>query len=61
MGTTLVIGGTGSLGIHLGRTLADAGEEVVMTYRRTFHPPELLTDIMGGKNTNNQMRHYLSP
>jgi nucleoside-diphosphate-sugar epimerase len=49
MGTTLVIGGTGSLGIHLGRTLVDAGENVVLTYRRTFHTPALLTDIMGKK------------
>ena len=49
MGTVLVLGGTGSLGTHLARTLADAGEKVVVTYRRSYHVPQLLSDIMESK------------
>ncbi|MFC1992012.1 NAD-dependent epimerase/dehydratase family protein [Chloroflexota bacterium] len=49
MGTVLVTGGAGFLGRHVARSLADAGEQVVITYRRYFSAPQLLSDIMESK------------
>ena len=49
MGTVLVTGGTGSYGPHIARALADAGEQVVVTYRRSYQPPQILSNIMGSK------------
>ena len=49
MGTVLVTGGAGFLGKHVARSLADAGEQVVITYRRYFTAPQLLSDIMESK------------
>lgn len=49
MGIVLVTGGTGFLGKHVARSLADAGEQVVITYRRSFNSPQLLSDVMGSR------------
>ncbi|MFC1992161.1 NAD-dependent epimerase/dehydratase family protein [Chloroflexota bacterium] len=49
MGTVLVTGGAGHLGVYVVRSLADAGEQVVMTYRRYFSAPQLLSDVMESK------------
>lgn len=46
MGIVLVTGGAGHLGVYVARSLADAGEQVVITYRRSFRVPQLLSDIM---------------
>ncbi|MEK7354542.1 MAG: NAD-dependent epimerase/dehydratase family protein, partial [Chloroflexota bacterium] len=46
MGTVLVTGGAGFLGKYVARSLADAGEKVLITYRRYFSVPRLLADIM---------------
>ncbi|MFC2057209.1 NAD-dependent epimerase/dehydratase family protein [Chloroflexota bacterium] len=46
MGSVLVTGGAGFLGKYIARSLADAGEQVVITYRRYFRAPELLLDLM---------------
>jgi nucleoside-diphosphate-sugar epimerase len=46
MGTVLVVGGTGFIGKHTARCLADAGEQVVVTYRRqSFTPPKIFADV----------------
>jgi nucleoside-diphosphate-sugar epimerase len=49
MGTVLVTGGTGFIGRHTARSLADAGEQVVVTYRRSFQEPKLFSDVTGPK------------
>jgi nucleoside-diphosphate-sugar epimerase len=49
MGTVLVTGGGGFLGTHLASSLASAGEQVVLTYRRSYHVPQFLSDIMESK------------
>lgn len=46
MGTVLVTGGAGFIGKYIARSLADAGEQVVITYRRYFSAPGLLADVM---------------
>ncbi|MFC1992168.1 NAD-dependent epimerase/dehydratase family protein, partial [Chloroflexota bacterium] len=46
MGTILITGGAGMVGRHVARSLADAGEQVVITYRRYFQVPWLLSDVM---------------
>ncbi len=46
MGTVLVTGGAGFLGKYVARSLADAGEQVVITYRRYFQVPQLFSDVM---------------
>ncbi len=46
MGTVLVVGGTGFIGKHTARCLADAGEQVVVTYRRqSFTPPGIFAGV----------------
>jgi UDP-glucose 4-epimerase len=49
MGTVLVTGGAGFLGTHLASSLVNAGEQVVLTYRRSYRVPQLLSDIMESK------------
>jgi nucleoside-diphosphate-sugar epimerase len=50
MGTVLVAGGTGFIGKHTARCLADAGEQVVVTYRRqSFTPPKIFADVWESK------------
>jgi len=49
MGTVLVTGGTGFIGRHTARSLADAGEQVVVTYRRSFRVPQLFSDVIGSR------------
>ncbi|MFC2071198.1 NAD-dependent epimerase/dehydratase family protein [Chloroflexota bacterium] len=49
MGSVLVTGGTGFLGKYVARSLAEAGEQVVITYRRYFSAPQFLADIMESK------------
>ena len=49
MGTVLGTGGTGFIGRHTALSLADAGEQVVVTYRRSFEVPGIFSDIMGTK------------
>ena len=49
MGTVLVTGGAGFIGKYIARSLADAGEQVVVTYRRYFQAPQLFSDIMESK------------
>ena len=49
MGTVLVTGGAGFLGKYIARSLADAGDKVLITYRRSFSTPRLLADIMESK------------
>ena len=46
MGAVLVTGGTGFIGIHTAKALADSGNQVVVTYRRTFQPPRLVAGLM---------------
>ncbi len=46
MGAVLITGGVGFLGKHLARSLAEAGDTAIITYRRSFRTPELLADIM---------------
>ena len=49
MGTVLITGGTGFIGKYIARSLADAGEKVLITHRRYFSTPRLLADIMESK------------
>ena len=49
MGTVLVTGGAGFLGRYIARGLADKGEQVMITYRRSFRTPEVLSDVMGSR------------
>ena len=49
MGVTLVTGGTGFLGVHVARSLAERGEDVLVSYRRGFRVPRLLADFMGSR------------
>lgn len=49
MGSVLVTGGTGSYGPHITRALADAGEQVVVTYRRSYQAHQILSDLVGSK------------
>ncbi len=49
MGTVLVTGGTGFIGIHTARELADVCEKVVVTYRRYFNPPQLIAGLVESK------------
>ena len=49
MGTVLLTGGTSSYAPHIARALADAGEQVVVTYRRSYRAPHILSDIEGSK------------
>ena len=49
MGTVLVTGGTSSYAPHIVRALADAGEQVVVTYRKAYRAPQILSDIEGSK------------
>jgi len=46
-GNCIVTGGTSSYAPHIVRALADAGEQVVVTYRRSYRVPQILSDIEG--------------
>ncbi len=49
MGTILVTGGAGFLGKHVAHSLAEAGQTVLVTYRRQFRRPGLLSDSLGSR------------
>ena len=49
MGTVLVTGGTGFLGKHVAHSLVEAGQDVLITYRRVFRRPEILSDELGAR------------
>ena len=42
--TTLITGGMGFIGLHTARAFLDAGEDVVLTYFRTWREPSFMKD-----------------
>lgn len=49
MGTVLVTGGAGFLGKHVAHSLVEAGQDVLISYRRSFRRPEILSDESGSR------------